>query len=60
MGGVASLFVGVWMPDVALALVPTLGVRVDARYGGEGERSVAVSLQIDPVVVGLMLAGLAA
>lgn len=60
VGGVASLYAGVWMPDVALSLVPTLGVRVDARYGGEGERSVAVSLQIDPVVVGLMLAGLAA
>jgi hypothetical protein len=57
-GAVASLYFGVWMPDVTLPLVPTLGVRVDARYGGHDERALAVSLQIDPVVVGLMLAGL--
>lgn len=61
-GGAASLFVGAWMPDDAIALVPSLGVRVDARWGGaagDAERSVAVSLQVDPVMVGLLIVGLA-
>jgi hypothetical protein len=61
-GGAASLYVGAWMPDDAIALVPSLGVRVDARWSGaagEAERSVSVSLQIDPVMVGLLLVGLA-
>lgn len=64
-GGVASLYVGAWLPDDAIALVPSLGVRVDARWSGAGgsagdaERSVSVSLQIDPVMVGLLIVGLA-
>jgi hypothetical protein len=67
-GGVASFYVGAWMPDDAIALVPSLGVRVDARWTGasgaggsawDAERSVSVSLQIDPVMVGLLIVGLA-
>lgn len=61
-GGAASFFVGAWMPDDAIALVPSLGVRVDARWvgaAGDAERSVSVSLQLDPVMVGLLLVGMA-